>query len=114
MLDLGVVDARVSRGNAEQRFDRSGKILFFQLAEINPNIVGLDLDEEGVEALKKRGYNAVCGDVHKVDLDRKFDTIIAGEIIEHLDNPGQFLRNMFRHLKPGGRLVVSTPNPFYA
>ena len=114
VLDLGVVDARVARGNAEERFDRSGKILFFQLAEINPDIVGLDLDEEGVEALKKRGYNAVCGDVHVVDLNKKFDTIIAGEIIEHLDNPGQFLCNMFRHLKPGGRLVVSTPNPFYA
>ena len=114
VLDLGVVDARVARGNAEERFDRSGKILFFQLAEINPDIVGLDLDEEGVEALKKRGYNAVCGDVHVVDLNKKFDTIIAGEIIEHLDNPGQFLCNMFRHIKPGGRLVVSTPNPFYA
>ena len=114
VLDLGVVDARVARGNAEERFDRSGKILFFQLAEINPDIVGLDFDEEGVEALKNRGYNAVCGDVHVVDLNKKFDTIIAGEIIEHLDNPGQFLCNMFRHLKPGGRLVVSTPNPFYA
>ena len=114
VLDLGVVDARVARGNAEERFERTGKILFFELAEINPNIVGLDLDSEGVEVLKQRGYNAVCGDVHVVDLDRKFDTIIAGEIIEHLDNPGQFLCNMFRHLKPGGRLVVSTPNPFYA
>ena len=51
VLDLGVVDARVSRGNAEQRFDRSGKILFFQLAEINPNIVGLDLDEEVLQTL---------------------------------------------------------------
>ena len=114
VLDLGVVDARVARGNAEERFERTGKILFFELAEINPNIVGLDLDSEGVEVLKQRGYNAVYGDVHVVDLDRKFDTIIAGEIIEHLDNPGQFLCNMFRHLKPGGRLVVSTPNPFYA
>ena len=114
VLDLGVVDARVARGNAEERFYRSCKILFCQLAEISPDIVGLDLDEGGVEALKKRGYNAVCGDVHVVDLNKKFDTIIAGEIIEHLDNPGQFLCNMFRHLKPGGRLVVSTPNPFYA
>ena len=71
MLDLGVVDARVARGDAEKRFERSGKILFFRLAEINPNIVGLDLDAEGVELLKQRGYNAVCGDVHLVDLDRQ-------------------------------------------
>ena len=114
VLDLGVVDARTTRGSAEKRFERDGKILFFRLAEINPDIVGLDLDAEGVEVLKQRGYNAVCGDVHVVDLGRQFDTIIAGEIIEHLDNPGQFLCNMHRHLKPGGRLVASTPNPFYA
>ena len=61
VLDLGVVDARLTRGSAEKRFERYGKILFFLLAEINPNIVGLDLDAEGVEVLKQRGYNAVCG-----------------------------------------------------
>ena len=82
VLDLGVVDSRVARGTAEQRMERSGKILFFKLADINPNIVGLDLDAEGVEVLKKRGYNAICGDVHVVDLGRQFDTIIAGEIID--------------------------------
>lgn len=114
VLDLGVVDSRVAHGTAEQRIGSPDKILFFKLAEINPNIVGLDLDAEGVEALKARGYNAICGDVQVVDIGRQFDTIVAGEIIEHLDNPGQFLQNMRRHLKPNGHLVVSTPNPFYA
>ena len=31
----------------------------------------------------------------------------------YLENPGKFLRNMHRHLVPGGVIIVSTPNPFF-
>jgi 2-polyprenyl-3-methyl-5-hydroxy-6-metoxy-1,4-benzoquinol methylase len=43
--------------------------------------------------------------------DRKFDCIIAGELIEHLENPYAFLRNVKDSLAPGATLVVTTPNP---
>ncbi len=52
----------------------------------------------------------------KVDLDnpkqlgRKFDTIIAGEIIEHLISPINFVRYCKSLLKKGGRLIITTPN----
>ena len=39
-----------------------------------------------------------------------FDAIIASEIIEHLENPRHFARECFKLLKPGGRIVLSTPN----
>lgn len=42
---------------------------------------------------------------------RKFDCIVAGEVIEHLDNVGLFLDNCHRHLADRGRLVITTPNP---
>lgn len=42
---------------------------------------------------------------------RRFDTIIAAELIEHLENPYAFLRDLRSLLAPGGRLLVSTPNP---
>lgn len=41
----------------------------------------------------------------------KFDTVIAGELLEHLDNPMQFLRECYALLNENGRLVLSTPNP---
>ncbi len=47
-----------------------------------------------------------------MDLDRKFDTIVAGEVIEHLSNPGKFLESCKKHLKPNGRLIITTPYPF--
>lgn len=38
------------------------------------------------------------------------DTIIAGEVIEHMYNPIKFVRECHRVLKLGGMLVLSTPN----
>ncbi len=45
-------------------------------------------------------------------LPMRFDAIFAGDLIEHLSNPGLFLTSCKRHLKPGGRLILTTPNTF--
>lgn len=39
-----------------------------------------------------------------------FQAIIASEIIEHLENPRHFARECFKLLRPGGRILLSTPN----
>lgn len=39
-----------------------------------------------------------------------FDAVCAVEMFEHVENPRQALRNFMALLKPGGRLIVSTPN----
>ena len=42
--------------------------------------------------------------------DHEFDLVVAVEIIEHLENPRAVAREWHRLLKPGGALVMSTPN----
>lgn len=42
--------------------------------------------------------------------DASFECVVAGEIIEHVPDPDGFLREIRRVLKPGGTLVISTPN----
>ena len=113
VLDLGCVDARKAKHTAQERMEHKPNLLFKRRVETNKQTLGIDIDAEGVEVLKGMGYSAQVGDVETMDLGRKFDCIVAGEIIEHLENPGLFLRNMRRHIKPEGKLIVSTPNPFY-
>ncbi len=42
--------------------------------------------------------------------DESFDTILSIEVIEHLENPRAVFREFHRLLRPGGRLILTTPN----
>jgi SAM-dependent methyltransferase len=42
--------------------------------------------------------------------DQSFDYIFAVEVIEHIENPRHFIREGYRTLKVGGKLILSTPN----
>ena len=46
------------------------------------------------------------------DLGR-YEAVVCCEGLEHFANPDLFLRSAFRHLAPGGMLVVTTPNVWY-
>ncbi|MGH9691180.1 MAG: class I SAM-dependent methyltransferase [Candidatus Acidiferrales bacterium] len=75
-------------------------------------VLGLDIDAYEIERMKQAGFRVEVGDAQNLQFNSSFDTVLAGELIEHLQNPGRFLEGSARALKPGGRLVLSTPNVF--
>lgn len=84
------------------------------IASVARRVVGVDYAEQEVEVLAKKGYNVVAKDVTvPFDLGDRFDIVVVGNLIEHLTNFEGFLRNAITHLKPQGRLLISTANPFY-
>ncbi|MGH2704393.1 MAG: class I SAM-dependent methyltransferase [Actinomycetota bacterium] len=76
------------------------------------DVVGVDRDIEAVETLRERGNEIVVGDGEDLRLERRFDLVFAGELIEHLENFRGFLDGVRRHLEPGGLFVLTTPNVF--
>ena len=83
------------------------------LREQVPDLVGIDIDEGVIRKLQGQGFNVRLADAQNFDLGRTFDTVFAGELIEHLGNVEGFLSSVRRHLEPGGQLVLTTPNAFY-
>jgi SAM-dependent methyltransferase len=80
-----------------------------RIREVADKVVGIDIDANGLSKLPKE-WDLVVADVENFKLPIKFDVIVAGELIEHLSNPGKFLECAARHLKKGGKLIITTPN----
>jgi 2-polyprenyl-3-methyl-5-hydroxy-6-metoxy-1,4-benzoquinol methylase len=73
---------------------------------------GLDLDYDDA-ALPQGASRYRRASAESFDLGgEKFDLIFAGDLIEHLPNPGLFLGASAAHLAPNGRLVITTPSAF--
>ena len=83
-----------------------------RIKAVAARVVGVDIDQAGVEAARERGFDIRLGDAQGMNLNEEFDVAFAGELIEHLSNCGEFLEGVRRHVKPGGQLIVTTPNAF--
>lgn len=96
----------------------NGSLLHLELNDISGELFGFDFDEKGIRILEDSGvdnlYRVDLERLDEVDLDRTFDVIIAGEMIEHLPNPGLFLRGIRRFMNEETLLVITTINAYCA
>lgn len=109
---LDVLDVGCTGRKGDGRLPDCGSTLHHALQSACRSLTGIDTDEEGIAAMQEAGYRVVCGDVTSMRMQRKFDLIVAAEVMEHLVNPGLALQNLKEHLKENGMLVITTCNPF--
>lgn len=77
----------------------------------NCQIFGLDVvDQKEAGASFAHQYRGSIEE--EVFQDNFFDTIYMGEVLEHCYRPFDVLQNTHRLLRPGGRLIFDTPNPY--
>lgn len=82
------------------------------LAKHAAKCVGIDIDVELVDIARAKGFDVrFCDATSEINLKEIFDFIHVGDVIEHVENPAHLLRFCSRHLAPGGRILVRTPNP---
>jgi SAM-dependent methyltransferase len=75
---------------------------------------GVDSDEESISIAKKNNSNEnlnLYNKIEEINLD-KFDLIIASEVIEHVDDPYNFLLNLRNRLNINGVIMITVPNGF--
>ena len=106
VLDVGCVNEPMGPMGEEQDHDWLHRLLCLKAKHVK----GTDLLESEVMRLQQMDYDVVVADAETMRLDERFDVIVAGELIEHLANPGMFLDRARDHLKSDGKLILTTPN----
>lgn len=81
------------------------------LQDFGWQVEGVDFDPLAVEEARKKGLNVHLGTLSEQEFPPGgFDAIVSSHVIEHVPDPVGLLRECNRLLKPGGTLVVITPN----
>lgn len=108
MLDVGCGTGAFTMGAAKRGYEA----------------VGLSWDEHNQSVAKRRaeltGIKNVSFPIcdvrlldERIEFIEGFDIVICCEVIEHILDDRKLFRDMFRCLKPGGRLILTTPNYYY-
>jgi SAM-dependent methyltransferase len=79
-------------------------------------VVGIEIDPRAAAVARKRIDDVYCGDAREIValIKEKFDWIIGGDIVEHIDEPWSFLSDLRKVAAPGGHLLLSIPNIAHA
>ena len=95
-------------------------ILEVLLGRRGVEVTGVDIDPDALDFARellakepdevRQRVELIHGDFLEAgQTDGLFDTVVMGEVLEYVDDPGAMLDRVLEHLRPGGRVVVTTP-----
>ncbi|MCF7821054.1 MAG: class I SAM-dependent methyltransferase [Mariprofundaceae bacterium] len=88
----------------------SGSLLHVA-SEIGFNVAGVEPAPQAAATAQKAGFDVFNGLLHEAQYpDNSFDIVTLYEVIEHLTNPLELVREVYRILKPGGLFLIGTGN----
>lgn len=74
------------------------------------NVRGMEISEQAVKYNRERGREVILGSVERMPFaEDSFDLALALDVIEHVANDLQALRELFRILRTGGLMLVTVP-----
>lgn len=113
VLDVGCVAHDSSRMS-------SPAWLHGRIAAVAARCLGVDIIDDGVQAMRAAGFDAVTHDLTQnltqglgpLATRAPFDVIVAGELFEHVTSLDMLFALAFSALTPDGELLITTPNPY--
>lgn len=87
------------------------KWLHGRLKKVSKTLIGVDINTAEFQRMEEMGFKVV----EPVTLENstlKFDLIIMGDVIEHVNDPSSFLTFYAQFLAENGKIVICTPNSF--
>jgi 2-polyprenyl-3-methyl-5-hydroxy-6-metoxy-1,4-benzoquinol methylase len=79
--------------------------------------LGIDISKTAIETARlrypdQRFMTADLSDGFPAGFDEQFDAIVMLAFLEHIPQPGEFLGNAARFLRPDGKIIITTPAPW--
>ncbi len=93
ILDVGCGSGRISKSLIEKGYD----------------VTAIDTDCKAVEITEKKGIISFVADISEYQTNQKFDCIILGDILEHIEDDKSAMRKIRNMLTPNGCIIVNVP-----
>ncbi len=101
-----ILDIAAAQGNFSLR-----------LAELGYEVTWNDLREDLIDYVKLKHETGVIhylpGNIFSLNANQQFDVVLLAEVIEHVAHPDQLPKKVAELVKPGGHIVMTTPNGEY-
>lgn len=80
------------------------------ISGLTKEIIAVEPTQKYREILKKKKYNTYtyAKDAIK-EWNSKVDIVVSFDVIEHVDSPVSFMKDIFEMLRPGGKAIIGTP-----
>ncbi|HWZ78858.1 MAG TPA: methyltransferase domain-containing protein [Candidatus Sulfotelmatobacter sp.] len=110
VMHVGCTDAPLTKSKAEKN-----QLLHQKLGKVCKELIGVDLESASLDYLRRQHGidNLYCHDIERLESfprQEKVDVVIAGEVLEHLNNVGLFFESCGARLKKDGCVLVTVPN----
>ena len=90
------------------------------LSKLGISVTGVDISKDMIDIAKSRAkkegvkINFVISDIEKISFENRFDRVLSYDALHHCPDELEVLKNAFRALKPGGRILLVEPNKKHA
>jgi glycosyltransferase involved in cell wall biosynthesis len=83
-----------------------------EMARLGCAVTGIEQDPQMAEIARQHCREMIVGDIEDLDFSKlgQYDTVVFGDVLEHLRNPREILQRASALLKPGGKVLMSLPN----
>lgn len=110
VMHVGCTDAPLTKAKAA-----ANQLLHQKLGAVCKELIGVDLDAASLDYLRQEYgiANLYRHDVEHLDsfpVEEKVEVLIAGEVLEHLNNVGLFFENCGARLEKDGVVLITVPN----
>ena len=83
---------------------------FEVLTKYSKNVYGIDISDDAIELCSRKNYRKLTKiSLLDLNLDVKFDLIASLDVLEHVDDDMEAVKNLSSHIRTNGILIVSVP-----